>query len=329
MTIALSGVSVRGRARRDRPRAALTEVSLEHRRGILAIVGAEKDGTSLLLDVLDATTTPRSGRVSVLGGSPDAVRARVARVTADAPLPESLRVDELCDLASDLRGEARLPARERLDRLGLGLLARRWVRSLTVEERRAVSLAIALSSKVEVILVEEPLAMLDPVAPRLVVDALRVRASDACIVATTASVRDAMHVTDRLGILTNGVYSPLDSDPARLELGPDAVRVVRFVISAVQGASSVPALMSALSAAPLVTRVDATLVRGDGETAAVAVTVSGRDLLGVAKAITRAIASARVDVDLVEPNVLPLDAIRAALALGKAPPSSVPPSGGP
>ena len=204
--IDLVAVSARGRAERGHPRVVLTKVSLEQRAGVLGIVGAPKDGTSLLLDMIDGTAPPSSGRVVVLGGSPDAARPRLARVSLEAPLPDALRVDEVCDLAADLRGEPRRSSGETLGALGVGALARRRVRSLALEERRAVALAIALgSTKAEVLLIEEPLALLDPVAPRMVVDALRARAASACVIVTTASPRDATRLADRLGVLTSGV----------------------------------------------------------------------------------------------------------------------------
>ncbi|MDF2692118.1 MAG: transporter, ATP-binding protein, partial [Labilithrix sp.] len=218
--IELALVSAHGPAERGRPRALLTQVSLDHQRGVLGIIGAPKDGTSLLLDMLDGTAMPSSGRVTVLGTTPDAARSRVARVSLDAPLPEVLRVEEVCDLASDLRGEPRRPAAERLGMLGVAALARRRVRSLTVDERRSVALALALTStKVEAILIEEPLVAMDPVSPRLIGDVLRARAAAASVIVVTASPRDATRLADRLGVLTAGTYAPLPPELAHTSLG--------------------------------------------------------------------------------------------------------------
>ena len=69
-------------------------------------------------------------------------------------------------------------------------------------------------------------------------------------------------------------------------------------------------LVGALSADEAVASVDTAGFRSAG--GAVALVVHGRDLSLLAKAVTRAIAETRVDVDLVQPSSLALDAIRAA-----------------
>jgi len=323
--IELAGVSARGPAERGRPRVVLTKVSLEQRAGVLGIVGAPKDGTSLLLDLIDGTAPPASGRVVVLGGSPDAVRARLARVSLEAPLPDALRVDEVCDLAADLRGEPRRSAEEILGALGIGALARRRVRSLALEERRAVALAIAVGSKAEVLLIEEPLALLDPVAPRLVVDALRARAASACVIVTTASPRDATRLADRLGVLTSGIYSQLPPELAHMSLGPEGGASILVVVAPTHGKSGAAALAGILGGDDAVARVETATYAAPSE--AVSVVVSGRDLARLSRAVTHAIATARVDVELVEASTLSLDAIRAALAARamSPPPGSLPP----
>lgn len=307
----------------------LTNVSLEHRAGVLAILGAAKDGTSLLLDLLDGSAPAAMGRVSVLGTTPAAARSRVSRVRLDAPLPEALRVGEVCDLAGKLRGDAPAPARERLGALGLGALAERSVRSLAVEERRAVALAIAVTSaRSEVLLVDEPLAALDPVAPRLVVEALRRRAESASVIVTTASARDAVRLADRLGVLTAGTFTPLPSgsELTALGLGPYGIASVRIVVSASSGKAGAAALTGTLGADPAVDRVEAAAY-GTAPERAHAVIAAGRDQAALARAVTRAIATAGVDVDLVESSTPSLEAIRVALAAREAspPPGSLPP----
>lgn len=348
--IALSSVSARGPAERGRARPVLANVDLEHRTGILAIIGAPKDGTTLLFDVLDGTARAYSGRVSVFGTTPDRARQRVARVSVEAPLPEAMRVDEVCELASELRGEPKAPASERLAPLGLGLLAARRIGSLAAEQRRAVALAVALTSpRVDVLLIEEPLVMLDPVAPRLVADALRARAASTCIVVTTSSARDATRLADRLGVLASGTFVGLESELAVGRLGPSGGASTRIVVSADHGKPGAAALTSILGSDESVTRIEtSTYARArSGEAAqAVAVVVFGPDPSRLARAVTHAIATTRVAVDLVEPIALPLDAIRTALAAraiapptgpavpvstpaGPVGPASTPPSGGP
>lgn len=330
--IQLGAVSARGRVvlprargafERAQARAALTNVSFEHDKGVLGIIGAPRDGTTILFDVVDGTVKPAAGRVAVFGGAPAAARVRVARVSLDAPLPDGLRVDEVCDVAGEVRGEPRRPANERLAVLGIGHLAGRRVRSLALEERRAVALAVALTSKAEVLLVEEPLVAMEGVASSLVVDAIRARAGAACVVVTTASPRDATRLADRLAVLTSGIFDVLPPELAHMSLGVEGSASIRVVVSPPAGKAGAAALVGVLSGADAVTRVETAAYAGG----AVAVVATGRDLALLSAAVTQAIATARVDVELVEPSTLSLDAIRSALAARamSPPPGSLPP----
>jgi ABC-type multidrug transport system ATPase subunit len=240
-------------------------------------------------------------------------------VSLDAPLPEALRVDEVCALAAAVRGEAERPAAERLEPIGAGALASQRVRSLSVGERRAVSLGIALTSKAEVILVDEPL-MLDSVSPRLVMDALRGRAASAAVIVTTASARDALRLGDSLGILSNGMYAPLSPELAMTS--SEGAATVRVVVPARGNAT---ALVGALAGADGVIRVESSTY----EDGAILLLVTGNDLVRLSRTITHAIATSRVDVDLIEPATLAHDAIATALAERAAPAPPPPPAAPP
>ncbi|GEM_PF-1503468 len=323
--VELVSVVARGPTERGRVPASLSNVSFYASAGVFAIVGAPRDGTLLLFDVIEGRVAPQVGRVAVLGVAPGQARSRVARVSMDAPLPDALRVEEICDVAADLRGEPRRPAVERLGVLGAAGLAKRRASTLSLEERRTVSLAIALTSRADVLLVEEPLAALDPVASGFVIDALRARAANACVLVTTASARDATRAGDRLGLLTSGMFMPLAPEHAHVGVGADLASI-RVLVSSAHGKAGAASLVGALSGHEAVLRVESS--SAPTTSGASVVTAFGRDLALLANAVTRAIATARVDVDLVEPSTLPLDAIRAAMAARAAsPPPGTPPPG--
>lgn len=319
----ISLVNVSARAMIDRARIVLDDVTLEHRAGVLGVLGTRVDGTSLLCDVLDGTAKPTAGRVTVLDALPATKRALVARVSADAPLPEALRVDEVCALESTLRGGPAPPPKERLAILGIEALLERSVRSLSLPERRAVALAVALTSAARLVLVEEPLTEMDPVAARRVADALRARAAAASIIVTTSSARDAARLADNVGILTLGRYSALDIDAGHLSFGTELGAAMRIVVAPSAGKAGAAKLAGNLSAVDIVTHVEvASFVGG-----AVAISVRGTNLAQLARTVTSAIASTRVDIELVETAALSLDAIRTAMAARAVspPPGSLPP----
>jgi ABC-type multidrug transport system ATPase subunit len=328
--IELLDVSASKSAGRGRPRAALRRVSFQHRSGVLAIVGAERDGTALLGDLLDGTVRPERGRVLVAGapaGEPHA-RSKVARVPLDAPLPELLRVDEVCALSAELRGEREpADARTRLAALGCAELASRRIETLSLPERRTIAIAIALTGSATVIAIDEPLAVLASFAPRLAIEAIRAKGREAAIVVTTASSRDATALADELAILTSGAYATYAS--AEVAAGGGR-HEVRLVVSK-DGRRGAGVLAAALGERPEVRLVETSAYRGE---AAIALTVSGSDPLVVARVVGEAIARTGVDVDRIESTPLPADAVRAALAVraaspppGSLPPPALPPSG--
>lgn len=287
MTVSLVTVSARGPASRGRVRTILDDVTLDAGEGVHAVLGSPADGTGLLCEVIAGTAAHRGTR-KVLGLAAGG-HERIAHVSLDAPLPEALRIDEVCLLAADLRGEPRVFADERLAVLDASALARRTVKSLSVEERRTVTLALALTSKkVDLLLVEEPLAALALAPPAKVAEALRARRGTAIV--TTASARDAALVAGTFGVLAAGKYRAL----ADLRLVAPSMRIVVRDRAA--------ALIAALGEE--VTRVESRMLASGASV--IHVTGSG----DLARVVTRAVAATDADVELVEPVAGPLDALR-------------------
>jgi ABC-type multidrug transport system ATPase subunit len=333
--IKVDGLQARAGSERDRPASRLENVSLTWEKGVLVVLGTQADGTTALLEVLAGILPVRGGRVTIDGVPPIEARTRVVYVALDAALPDALRVDEVCALAGQIRGEPAMTPASRLAPLGLEKLADRRVRSLSHGEARAVSLALALTSRAPVLLVDEPLSGLDPIAPSRLVAALRARAAaGAAVVVTTASVREATALADQLGMLTRGVFTHLP--PAQAHVSSAGVRL-RVVVAA-QAATEVAPFVAALAAEPAVASVEtATFAATRVLHAAVTVLVSGQDLLTVARAVGHAAAKTSARIESIESAVLPLDAIRTRVSapppgtLHSRPPPpmpSTPPPGG-
>lgn len=336
--IALDSVHARVTGRRGKPGSRIDAVTLTWETGVLAVLGAPADGTTALLEVIAGRAKLRGGTVLVGGRAPSEARAIVAYVPLETTLPEALRVAEVCALAAQIRGETAATSASRLAPLGLEALASRRVGSLSPGESRAVSLAIALTSRAKVLLIEEPLVGLDPSAPARVIEALRARASaGVAILVTTASVRDATRLADQLGVLTQGVFTHL---PPSLAHSGGAGAKLRVVIGSTR-ATEVARIVAALAEESAVTSVETASFAATGTLhAAVGVVVSGRDLLPLARAVGAVAARTGAKVEAIESAVLPLDAIRQTIAvprpaslttrppqaLSAAPSSSPPPS---
>jgi ABC-type multidrug transport system ATPase subunit len=281
----------------------LKNASLDWGPGVHALVGAPADGGPLLLRVIAGTVAPRKGNVRVLEGGPtDAmVRARIAHVALEPSLPEGLRVHEVLRLAAELRRESTQEPRDRLAALGVDALAPRSVGSLSKPEARAVALAEALtSSRVRVLLIEEPFVALDPRAASRLAACIRACARDSrAVVIATASLRDASELADDHVLLKGGAVA---GRVASLELlagfAPPGARM-RIV------ASQPHALLRELAREPGVEAI----ARHEG-----GVVVRGPDPIALAQAAARSVIASGTDVFEMRLEAPPLEEARAAAA---------------
>ena len=295
-------VALRGLVSRTAPlsRAGLT---IAWGVGLHAIVGTVADGGPLLLALVAGRERVRAGELRVLGHAPDdaSVRPQIALVPVVPPLPEAMRVHEVLALAASLRGEPERPAAERLAPLGIEALGPRAVRSLSLEEARAVAMAEAITStRVRVLLLDEPLAGLDPRAAGRLPALLRARASDgAAVLIATASVRDAGELADDHAVLQAGaLVGQAASLDALSAFTPAGIRM-RVL------ASDPQALVAALAREPEIEAV----ARRDG-----VVVARGGSARSLAQAVGRAVLEAGVEI--VEMRLEPpsLDDTRLAVA---------------
>ncbi len=267
---------------------ALSALSLTWAAGAHAVVGSPDDGGPLLLALVAGRASPRAGRVRVLDEAPtDAgVRTQVAFVPLVPSLPDAMRAHEVLALASAIRGEPPGDGVARLAALGIEALIDRPVRSLSGAEARAVILAEAVTStRVRVLLVEEPLTAIDPRAVKRVPEVLRGRSRDGCaVVVTTGSMRDAGELADDLLFLRGGtIVGRAEIADALVAPWPDGA----FLRIIVQNAADAQSLVAKLAGDDDVQAIE----RDD-----VSVRLRGRDAAALARATARAAVAADVDV---------------------------------
>src|SRR5256714_12110760 len=149
---------------------ALRDCTLDIPHGrVTALVGPNGAGKTTLLHLAVGLTEPTSGTLRVLGASPraDAVRLlpRIGFVAQDHPLYRSFTLAELLRAGAKLnpRWDETI-ARGRLERLGLGL--DRKAGTLSGGEQAQVALSLALAKRPEFLVLDEPVASLDPLARR-------------------------------------------------------------------------------------------------------------------------------------------------------------------
>lgn len=131
---------------------------------VCAVVGPNGAGKSTLLTLAAGLERPTSGTLTVLGTGPAAARARVAYVAQDKPLHPRLTIADTLRFGAELNpGSWDMATAERVvDAGGLDPTAR--IRTLSGGQRTRVALALALGKRAELLLLDEPMADLDPLA---------------------------------------------------------------------------------------------------------------------------------------------------------------------
>ncbi|WP_250004632.1 ABC transporter ATP-binding protein [Actinoplanes sp. M2I2] len=211
-------------AKRYRRRWALLDGTVSIPDGaIVGLVGPNGAGKSTFLQLIVGLLAPTGGTVRVLGGTPDAAMrsGRVGFVAQDAPTYAGLTVADHLQLGAGLnphRWDA-AAARERTERLGLapGQRAGR----LSGGQRAQLALTIALSKRPDLLVLDEPVAGLDPLARRAFLDETVAAATDAgsAVVLSTHLVADLARTCTHVVVIAAGRVRLAEAitDPAGLE----------------------------------------------------------------------------------------------------------------
>jgi ABC-2 type transport system ATP-binding protein len=206
---ASAALVTRGLGKRFGSRWALRDCSLSIPRGrVTALVGPNGAGKTTLLHLAVGLTEATEGEVLVLDASPRRNAARVLPqigfVAQDHPLLRGFTVAELMHLGAKLnpRWDAAI-ARERLERLGLPL--DRKAGSLSGGEQAQVALSLALAKRPEFLLLDEPVASLDPLARRDFLQSVleAVAENDLSVLLSSHILSDLERVCDHVVVLSS------------------------------------------------------------------------------------------------------------------------------
>jgi ABC-2 type transport system ATP-binding protein len=173
---------------------------------VAALVGANGAGKTTLLSVLAGLLAPNEGTVAIDEGVTDRPTAdRVAFVAQDKPLYRSFSVADMLRFGAHLnRMWDQADALRWLDRFDIPL--KQDCGRLSGGQQAQVSFAVALGSRPSVLLLDEPLSTLDPLARREVIGQLLATANDngMTVVLSTHVVTELVGVADHLLLLSAG-----------------------------------------------------------------------------------------------------------------------------
>jgi cobalt/nickel transport system ATP-binding protein len=186
-----------------------------HADEVLALVGGNGAGKSTLLEHLNATLVPDEGEL-VVDGTPITednkahARREVGFVFQDADT-QLVAPTVLDDVLFGLQNygvsgeEAKRRAREALATVDAAHLEDRIPHYLSGGEKRLVGLAGVLVLEPSVIVLDEPLAGLDPERSRLVADRIRgIHEAGVSVVLSTHDLEFAAEIADRVCVMADG-----------------------------------------------------------------------------------------------------------------------------
>jgi ABC-2 type transport system ATP-binding protein len=189
-------------------RRALTDCTLEIPPGhVVGLVGPNGAGKTTLLKIACGMLAPTTGRIEVLGEQPAAGPAQLARVgyvAQDTPIYAGLSVADHLTLGAKLnpRWDSTL-AQARIDQLGLD--RKQKAGKLSGGQRAQLALTVAVAKRPQLLILDEPVASLDPLARR---DFLRhlmesVADNDTSVILSSHLVSDLERVCDYLIVLVS------------------------------------------------------------------------------------------------------------------------------
>jgi ABC-2 type transport system ATP-binding protein len=211
---------------------------------VTALVGPNGAGKTTLLHLIVGRNRQSAGEVEVFGNSPrdDAAQVlpRVGFVAQEHPLHRRFTIGETLKLGRKLNPSwDDAVARERIESLGLSLAQK--IGKLSGGQQAQIALTLALAKQPELLVLDEPIASLDPLARREFLQSVMTAVAETgmTVILSSHIVADLERVCDHLVILAAGrvqLAGPIEEIVAghRLLTGPrgeaDAVARIHDVI---------------------------------------------------------------------------------------------------
>jgi ABC-2 type transport system ATP-binding protein len=199
-------VQAEGLGKRYRRRWALTDCTLSVPAGwVVGLVGPNGAGKTTLLNIAVGLVTPTCGHIDVLGTPPahgPSELARIGFMAQDTPTYSALTVADHLRMGAHLNpGWDRELAENRVAQVGLDPAQRAG--KLSGGQRAQLALTVAVAKRPELLILDEPVASLDPLARREFLQSLMevVAEQGVSVVLSSHLLADLERVCDHLIVL--------------------------------------------------------------------------------------------------------------------------------
>jgi ABC-2 type transport system ATP-binding protein len=219
---------------------AVSDVSFEIGAGVTALLGPNGAGKSTMIRMLCGLAKPSQGTIRVLGHDPHAdvgITRRIGVAPQQESVFERLTAREFVELAARLHGldDPARSAAAALERVELDPADRRRLPTYSKGMRQRVKLAQALVHEPDVIVLDEPLAGLDPRQRAHAIGLFHRLGDDGrCVIVTSHVLDEVERIGSNILVLTKGrlaasgdfrkIRALMDDRPARLRIRTDLPR---------------------------------------------------------------------------------------------------------
>lgn len=180
---------------------------------IFGFIGPNGAGKTTTINMMGGIITPTSGSVTICGirmeEHPEKAKRKIGFIPDRPYLYEKLTAMEFLEFTSDLYGvnENDFPARsqEQLEMFSLSEWSNELIESYSHGMKQRLVMVAALLHEPEVIIVDEPMVGLDPVAIKMVKELfLHLAAEGVTIFMSTHTLKVAEDICDRIGVIHKG-----------------------------------------------------------------------------------------------------------------------------
>lgn len=232
----MNAVKILNLTKRFGARIAVDNLTLSIRKGeVCALLGVNGAGKTTTLRMLCGLIAPDSGSLTVMGhpaGSPEA-KALLGLSPQETAVAENLTARENLELMARIHGlnkaEAQRGAETLIKELSLAEIADRRAGKLSGGWQRRLSIAMALISNPEVLILDEPTLGLDVLARRELWNVMRSLRGKTTILMTTHYLEEAEALSDRIAIMANGTLRALGTAEELMKLSGTATFEEAFV----------------------------------------------------------------------------------------------------
>lgn len=220
------------------PVIGVNQVTLELRPGITGLVGANGAGKSTLLKLATGQLRPDIGTVRVLGHDAwgPAAKVHVGYCPDNDSFYEEMSGRKFVETMARLFGYSRAEAQRRADEcivmVGMAGRAERRLRGYSKGMRQRIKLAQALVHDPKLLILDEPLAGIDPIGRQeFLVLFQKLAAQGKCLVISSHELEQLEKLTDHVAVMARGriaavgtvsqIRDLLDDHPLSILIGSD------------------------------------------------------------------------------------------------------------